>query len=96
MAQMIHGRPYKQGEQGPLFRACAPHSVLARLGEKWTILVMSHLAAAPGHRLRFSTLKKGVQGITRRMLTLTPRNLERDGLVVRHYSPRCHPASNTN
>jgi len=61
--------------------------VLARLGDNWTILVISRLAVAPGHRLRFSTLKKGIEGITQRMLTLTVRNLERDGLLLRHVFP---------
>lgn len=88
---MIHGRPYQEAEQGPLFRPCAPNSVLARLGDKWTILVMSHLAVAPGHRLRFSGLKAGIEGITQRMLTLTLRNLERDGLLVRYYFPEVPP-----
>jgi DNA-binding HxlR family transcriptional regulator len=46
---------------------------------------MSHLAVATGHRLRFSSLKNGIEGITQRMLTLTVRNLERDSLLVRHY-----------
>nr|WP_275542393.1 helix-turn-helix domain-containing protein [Inquilinus limosus] len=74
-----------------MFRPCAPHSVLARLGDKWTVLVMSHLAVASGHRLRFSSLKAGIEGITQRMLTLTLRNLERDGLLVRHYFPEVPP-----
>lgn len=52
---------------------------------------MSHLAVAPGFRLRFSELKKGIEGITQRMLTLTVRNLERDGLVIRHYYPEVPP-----
>lgn len=43
---------------------------------------MSHLALASGHRLRFTELKTGIDGITQRMLTLTLRNLERDGLLV--------------
>lgn len=80
----INGRPYVETANGPLFRPCAPHSVLARLGDKWTILVMSHLAVAPGQRLRFTALKAGIDGITQRMLTLTLRNLERDGLLRRH------------
>ncbi|TVU89125.1 winged helix-turn-helix transcriptional regulator [Vreelandella titanicae] len=91
MNRQIHGRPYQVTEQGPLFTPCAPHSVLARLGDKWTILVMSHLAIAPGYRLRFSALKKGIEGITQRMLTRTLRNLERDGLVIRHYFPEVPP-----
>lgn len=86
--RQIHGRPYQVTEQGPRFKPCAPHSILARLGDKWTILVMSHLAVAPGYRLRFSALKKGIEGITQRMLTRTLRNLERDGLVIRHYFPK--------
>lgn len=80
----VHGRPYTETASGPRFRPCAPHSVLARLGDKWTILVMSHLAVAPGHRLRFTALKAGIEGITQRMLTLTLRSLERDGLLRRY------------
>lgn len=91
MERSIHGRPYQHTQAGPRFTPCAPHSVLARLGDKWTILVMSHLAVAPGHRLRFSALKQGIEGITQRMLTLTLRNLERDGLLVRHYFPEVPP-----
>lgn len=84
MGTDIHGRPYASTADGPVFRPCAPHAVLARLGDKWTILVMSHLALADGHRLRFAALKRGIEGITQRMLTLTLRHLERDGLVTRH------------
>jgi DNA-binding HxlR family transcriptional regulator len=89
--KLIHGRPYEDTSQGPRFRPCVPNGVLARLGDKWTILVMSHLAVASGHRLRFSALKNGIEGITQRMLTLTVRNLERDGLLVRHYFPEVPP-----
>jgi DNA-binding HxlR family transcriptional regulator len=52
---------------------------------------MSHLAVATGYRLRFSALKSGIEGITQRMLTLTLRNLERDGLLIRHYFPEVPP-----
>jgi DNA-binding HxlR family transcriptional regulator len=89
--RLIHGRPYEETQEGPRFRPCAPNGVLARLGDKWTILVMSHLAVARDHRLRFSELKNGIEGITQRMLTLTLRNLERDGLLVRHYFPEVPP-----
>ena len=91
MAPTIHGRPYALTDRGPVLAPCAPHDVLARLGDKWTILVMSHLAVASGHRLRFSELKAGIEGITQRMLTLTVRNLERDGLLERHYFPEVPP-----
>ena len=89
--RLIHGRPYDETEDGPRFRRCAPNGVLARLGDKWTILVMSHLAVASEHRLRFSALKNSIEGITQRMLTLTLRNLERDGLLIRHYFPEVPP-----
>ena len=91
LEKSIHGRTYTDTEQGPRFKPCVPNSVLARLGDKWTILVMSHLAVAVNHRLRFSMLKSGIEGITQRMLTLTLRNLERDGLLVRHYYPEVPP-----
>lgn len=91
MEKSINGRLYEETEQGVRFTPCAPHSVLARLGDKWTILVVSHLAVAPEHRLRFSELKKGIVGITQRMLTLTVRNLERDGILRRHYFPEVPP-----
>ena len=91
MEKQIHGRPYEERNKKPFFKPCAPNSVLARLGDKWTILVMSHLALAEGHQLRFSELKNGIDGITQRMLTLTLRNLERDGLLVRHYFPEVPP-----
>ncbi len=84
MTTSIHGREYEITKKGPVFTPCAPHSVITRLGDKWTILVMSHLALAKGSAVRFSELKRGIEGITQRMLTLTLRNLERDGLVVRH------------
>ncbi|WP_375429192.1 winged helix-turn-helix transcriptional regulator [uncultured Sphingomonas sp.] len=88
---MIHGRPYEQTEHGPLLRPCAPNGVLPRLGDKWTILALSLLALTPGHRLRFSALKNGIDGITQRMLTVTLRNLERDGLLSRHYFAEVPP-----
>ncbi|MFP3544419.1 helix-turn-helix domain-containing protein [Rhizobium sp. SIMBA_035] len=91
MEKQIHGRTYVERNNKPHFKPCAPNSVLTRLGDKWTILVMSHLAVADGHRLRFSELKNGIEGITQRMLTLTLRNLERDGLLIRDYFPEVPP-----
>lgn len=65
--------------------------MLTRLGDKWSILTIHTLAQAPGQRLRFSALLKGIQGISQRMLTTTLRNLERDGAVRRHYFPEVPP-----
>jgi DNA-binding HxlR family transcriptional regulator len=71
--------------------SCAPHAVLTHLGDKWTILVVLLLAQAPENRLRFSEIKRGVQGISQRMLTLTLRMLERNGLILRHYYSEVPP-----
>jgi DNA-binding HxlR family transcriptional regulator len=54
--------------------------ILDRVGDKWSVLVMSLL----GERMhRFSELRRAIDGISQRMLTLTLRQLERDGLVAR-------------
>lgn len=51
-----------------------------RLGDKWSLLLVSILSNGPQ---RFTTLKYAAEGISQRMLTLTLRKLERDGIVVR-------------
>ena len=55
-------------------------AVLDRIGDKWTIMVVSVLTDGPA---RFTTIMREIGGITHRMLTLTLRGLERDGLVTR-------------
>ena len=59
-------------------------SVLSRVGDKWTVLVVNLLGSGPK---RFSEIKREVGGISQRMLTLTLRALERDGLVTRTVTP---------
>ena len=54
--------------------------VLARVGDKWTVLVVSLLGDGP---MRFSELRRAVDGISQKMLTTTLRNLERDGFCTR-------------
>ena len=63
--------------------------VLARIGDRWTILTIGLLSAGP---LRFNELRRAIEGVTQRMLTLTLRGLERDGLVVRTTYPTTPPA----
>jgi DNA-binding HxlR family transcriptional regulator len=58
----------------------AVSSVLARVGDKWSILIIVRLGDGPK---RFNQIKRLVGGISQRMLTLTLRGLERDGLVKR-------------
>lgn len=75
----------------PKLRSCPPHELLARIGDKWTVMVLVALSLAPDNRLRFSELKQSVEGISQRMLTSTVRALERDGLLLRHYFPEVPP-----
>jgi DNA-binding HxlR family transcriptional regulator len=55
-------------------------AVLARVGDKWSVLIVSRLGKGP---MRFNELKRDIGGISQRMLTLTLRGLERDGLITR-------------
>ncbi|MEU0251109.1 helix-turn-helix domain-containing protein [Streptomyces sp. NPDC006184] len=55
-------------------------AVLGMVGDKWSLLVVCHLKEGPR---RFSELKRTVDGISQRMLTVTLRNLERDGILTR-------------
>ncbi|WP_328343417.1 winged helix-turn-helix transcriptional regulator [Micromonospora sp. NBC_00421] len=67
---------------------CTLREALDRVGGKWSIGIL--LAASPGP-VRFSELERQVEGISRRMLTLTLRNLERDGLLHRQAHPTVPP-----
>ena len=66
----------------------AVSSILARVGDKWSVLVIMTLSDGPK---RFSELKRKIGGISQRMLTLTVRGLERDGLVTRTIFPTIPP-----
>ncbi|KAA2265662.1 helix-turn-helix transcriptional regulator [Solihabitans fulvus] len=67
---------------------CLLRDVLDRVGDKWSVLVMALLG--DGSR-RYSELRRGIDGISQRMLTLTLRSLERDGLVERTVTPSSPP-----
>jgi DNA-binding HxlR family transcriptional regulator len=54
--------------------------ILDRIGDKWTIMVVGALSRGP---LRFNALQRAIPGVSHRMLTITLRGLERDGLVKR-------------
>jgi DNA-binding HxlR family transcriptional regulator len=66
----------------------AVSSILSRIGDKWSVLVIMLLANGPR---RFNEIKRMVGGISQRMLTLTLRGLERDGLVTRTVFPTIPP-----
>jgi DNA-binding HxlR family transcriptional regulator len=63
-------------------------TLLSRIGDKWTVLVVTTLA--DGSR-RFNELRREIPSVSQRMLTLTLRNLERDGLVSRTVTPTIPP-----
>ncbi len=70
------GNPYEAG--------CPTRRILDRIGDRWTVLVIGVL----GHGdARFSELRRGVEGVSQKMLTQTLRGLERDGLVLRTVYP---------
>jgi DNA-binding HxlR family transcriptional regulator len=62
--------------------------LLQRIGDKWSVLVVHTLA--DGSR-RFTELRREIPSVSQRMLTLTLRNLERDGLVKRTVTPTIPP-----
>jgi DNA-binding HxlR family transcriptional regulator len=66
----------------------AVSEVLSRVGDKWTILVVSELGQG---RKRFNEIRRALGSISQRMLTLTLRGLERDGLVTRTVFPAVPP-----
>jgi DNA-binding HxlR family transcriptional regulator len=69
-------------ENGPEHHptTCQAREILERVADKWSLYVVSRLGAGP---MRFTALKRGVEGISQRMLTVTLRGLERDGIVDR-------------
>ena len=70
---------------------CEFREVLDRVGDKWSLLVIAMLEQRPTARARFSELKRSIPGISQRMLTLTLRGLERDGLITRTVFPTIPP-----
>ncbi len=73
----------------PEHEDCGLRAVLDRLGERWSVMVLAELS--PGPR-RFRQMERALPGISQRMLTLTVRRLERDGLVGRTVGPESPPS----
>jgi DNA-binding HxlR family transcriptional regulator len=78
----------KQGNIHDTSDCKAVSGVLARIGDKWSVLIVSRLGKGP---MRFSGIKREIGGISQRMLTLTLRSLERDGLITRTVFPTIPP-----
>lgn len=66
----------------------AVREVLNRVGDKWSVQIVALLGDGS---MRFSELRRSIEGISQRMLTLTLRGLERDGLVTRTVFPEIPP-----
>jgi len=62
--------------------------ILARIGDKWTVLIIMTLQTRPH---RFNEIKRAIAGISQQMLTRTLKNLERDGMVSRTVHPTVPP-----
>jgi DNA-binding HxlR family transcriptional regulator len=69
-------------------KACTVRDVLNRVAGKWSIGIIVEASQGP---VRFTELERAIEGISRRMLTLTLRNLERDGLLTRTVYPTVPP-----
>src|ERR687894_3307868 len=67
---------------------CEVRQILDRIADKWSLLA---IALLEGRRLRFTELQREIDGISQRMLTVTLRQLERDGLVERTVYPVVPP-----
>jgi DNA-binding HxlR family transcriptional regulator len=78
----VTGQPHHDGD------CSAVTDILSTIGDKWTVLVVVTLARGS---LRFNEIRREVEGISQRMLTLTLRGLERDGLVTRTVFPTVPP-----
>jgi len=68
----------------------AVRELLTKIGDKWSIFLILSLDLLGG-RARFSELERAIPGISERMLSVTLKNLERDGLVIRELFPEVPP-----
>lgn len=81
--------PDMQDDRPPMLDACRPvRLILSRIGDKWSVLIVMALCGGPR---RFNELKRAIDGISQRMLTLTLRSMERDGLITRQVFPTTPP-----
>ena len=88
-SERTHPEPAHIQVSDPESRDCrAVSAILSRVGDKWSVLIIMRLGEGPR---RFNEIKRMIEGISQRMLTLTLRNLERDGLVSRTVTPSVPP-----
>lgn len=89
--RLQEGERLEDPREGTAVSECTMVSeTLARIGDKWTVLVVELLCEGRGP-VRFNEIRRSIHGISQRMLTLTLRGLERDGLVTRRVHPTVPP-----
>lgn len=80
------------GPRGDLFDpGCPTRRLLDRLGTKWVSMVVKLLAEAAPEEIRFAELRRRMPGVSQKMLSVTLRDLTRDGLVARRVEPTVPP-----
>ncbi|GAA4112693.1 helix-turn-helix domain-containing protein [Streptomyces hundungensis] len=81
-----------RGVRGDLFDPqCPTRQLLDRIGTKWTSMAVKTLADATPDEVRFAELRRRMPGVSQKMLSVTLRNLTRDGLVSRRVEPTVPP-----
>ena len=86
MGQEQEGDQAVKDPSNPVCRTIS--TLLSRIGDKWSVLVVETLGEGSK---RFNELRRAIPTVSQRMLTLTLRNLERDGLVNRTVTPSIPP-----
>lgn len=79
----------------PIFPECPIRNIIARIGDKWSILVLLTLDETK-QPMRFKALEAAIPDISQKMLTQVLRDLEADGLVLRHAYAEVPPRVNMN
>lgn len=88
VAEVVGGAGMAAAVAGAHPTTCRAREVLQRVGDKWSVLVIDLLGQGT---MRFTELHRAIDGITARMLTVTLRGLERDGIVTRTIHPVIPP-----
>jgi DNA-binding HxlR family transcriptional regulator len=82
--QVSYGEPEEAPRPDPYAAGCPTRLLLDRIGDKWTVLVLSLIRNEPQH---FNALRRSIEGLTQKMLSQTLKALERDGLITRTVLP---------
>ena len=87
----IHPTMNRTTIESALFPDCPIRNILARIGDKWSLLVIYTLDKSENESVRFKELQRKIPDISQKMLTVTLRTLEEDGYVTRTVYPEVPP-----